>query len=609
MSAKRRSLGEMIDREIVAVLLAATIVAVAVLPTNAAALTAWIALFACGIVVVAVRRNSRARAARGSVALFAVGGIAVALAIGSSLAAVNPIVSLFGSLGQHAGSLLWAGALCVAVVVAACARRGDLGRIVRAVAVGSAIVGLSALLDAAGVVSAARFSVEPAGIMENSISLAQVLVLGMFSSAAWGLIRSGRGRVTAWGTGAVAAGALLVADVRAAWVGVALGILFATYTVFTHRRGFVRPVVTGVLVGALLLTAVGVGWVLLGDQEITTFERTLERVSNDRTAIWSSAYAQALEMPLMGEGAEQFSAWVTWSSRPGVSLFKAGAYDPHNVLLWWLLAAGVPGLLVCVFFAALLSVRMHGAIVDLDGSVAVAAVAGGLVAFGGMLLFSWVSPLALFMAAALLGGVLPADTLASEARQDSASGGSLVIASYLAATLSLMALVGVFMLGSPMQEYGWAERLDDGAVDAAFALRAASDSGDPSLAALALTMTLEQAAARPDDADALLGMDMDMTTVIERDSEWHADLAFGRFQLAMAQAGRDSDPAWIDAADAAIEAGKKADPASGLWDYVAAVQFEGLGETQRAVSHARSSLDHDLPVDVRMYLQKLVDGQ
>ena len=120
-------LRRVLDREVAAVLMSATLLAVALLPTNAAALTGLIACVSWGVLIPIVRPHPEVIMSRATGRLVAAAAIVALGALTRSLFAVNPWVSVWGLIGQHTGSLLWIAVFAVFALTLTSYRAGDVG--------------------------------------------------------------------------------------------------------------------------------------------------------------------------------------------------------------------------------------------------------------------------------------------------------------------------------------------------------------------------------------------------------------------------------------------------------------------------------------------------
>lgn len=129
---------------------------------------------------------------------------------------------------------------------------------------------------------------------------------------------------------------------------------------------------------------------------------------------------------------------------------------------------------------------------------------------------------------------------------------------------------------------------------------------DPAYAAAALTASLRQAAVSLDATQRASALDA-ARTLYER-AEPHCgfavDLPFDGMQIeqtAGALLGQDTFARMVVvAAD-----GRRADPASGLWDYYLAVEASRTGRATTARHYARAALSYRLPAEVRRWARAL----
>lgn len=606
-----------ISREVWAVAVALSLLAIALLPRNAAALTALLVAAVWPLLVAVLRWRDVSLPPRRSLIALGIAAVPVAFITVRSALAYDPRVSLIGTVGQHAGSLLWLTALCALGVAALTVRPGDLGRTSRAFAVAGAVLAVAGVLDRLGAFASIRYSTEPSGFMENSVSLGQVLVVAAGCAVAWALgSRSMVQRATAWITCGTVLGGLLVADSLGAWAGLGVGALVALAAYGLARAGKLGPVlVASVLVALLALSTV---WlvVMLSDGVQPGFEKTLADVSNNRFRIWTSAVAQFRAMPVVGEGAEQFSAWVTWDVDPGPALRKIGTYDPHNLGLWWLLAGGIVGTLAALAAAWALLERSL-ALLAARPAWSVAALIAAVVGWTVSALFAWVSPLALMMAAVVSGMLValvpqpqrvtaPAADGVDDVAASSTSGAPAlapgrgrVMAGVLAAAGILVA-VGLFTAGVSY-EYVWARSVDLGQPDGGALVLAAAKTEDPSLASIAVDALFARVRTGGDGPMEVRTLTKSIEPVLRRAAVWHIDAAFSLFSLETVDIGAKQQTDFTDVA-AALDAGRKADPATGFWDTIGALQAESMGFTDAAKTLRAAALTHPLPPGAQQVL-------
>jgi hypothetical protein len=175
-----------------------------------------------------------------------------------------------------------------------------------------------------------------------------------------------------------------------------------------------------------------------------------------------------------------------------------------------------------------------------------------------------------------------------------------------AAAVAAVAAIGLVVAWAPglVDEWAWAQESSSGSVDAVAIAELAEASGDPSVAAAAVGMLVQEAEQNPDLASSNVELAQGLEPILESAAPWHVDAAYAGMALHVTMLGALEQGSWDDV-DAYIQAGKLADPTSGLWDYVAAAQAERLGETERASEYAAQALEYPLPEAVRFYLEEL----
>lgn len=596
------SIRDRLDRHAFEILLALVLVALAWVPPFGTAAVGLAALLLLGPLLVVLRAKGPFElSGSATIALASVVAVA-AYAVAASLTAVNPLVSFIGKQGQHAGSMLWLGAASTFAAVLSRPRAGDAGRVARAVAVAGALLAASAVADVVGLLESFRFSPEPAGIMESSVSLGQVLVVASGAALAWALSAKARlQRLAALAVFTVIAGGLIASGARAAWVGLAVGAAAVGLTALAGRRFPAAGRVAAVATGAALAIGVLVAWQLFAPSALGRASEFAE-ATNDRSVIWASAFAGSDQDLWTGAGPEQFSAWLSWDSDPGVSLDITSTYDPHNLAVYWLHAGGIVGLGLAVGAAVLVLARMWGVATRQAYRLGIIALIGGVYAWGASVMFTWVNAVALLLVAMIAGVLLGARTGPSHA--DSGRPGATAVLTV--AFVVLVAVVSIAIWWTPlMGELEWLQATKAGPASSAEEVRIAQRSGYPSAAAIAVQALSREANAEPERAERLLRQAEPLEEIIERDSVWHVDAALAGIEIETARVTLLERGGWQDM-ERYIAAGKRADPATGLWDYIGAVQAERLGEDGAMREHAREALAFPLPDPVRSWCEKRV---
>ena len=572
-------------------LFAATIAAIALLPRNAVPLAALLMSGAWVAVIALVRMANARRPSRQTARVLALSLAPVAVVTATSALAVDPRIALLGAVGQHVGAATWLVALLLLIVMALVARPVDLGDVVRATAGLGVLLSVSALLDAFGLLAGARYSVEASGLMENSIALGQVLVLSLACSVGWLVSTRMREQRAAAGTATVLVLAgLVVADSAGAWFGVAAGALLGVLVWWAVRRGVLHAGRIAAVLAVVMAIAVASLWVVLPDAADSAAWQSAADLTNDRSVIWSSALKQVAQAPVAGSGAEHFSAWVNWDSVPGVDLQQTATYDPHNIALWWMLSAGILGGVAAGGAAvALLWVLLDRAKRN-PGAPVFAAIIGGAVGWTTCAMFGWINPLALAVLALVVGTVFGA---ARDVAADP-SGISLARTAVTGCAVVAVGLVASLAMFGASAEMRWARAVDTGDLSAAVLETAFGETPDPAYAALLVSGGVTVDNVR------------EIELVIDRSSVWHVDAALARLMLAGGGVSNAGDASVEDALAGAVASARKADPTSGLWEYVAAVYSEGNGDARGAAAYARKALEFPLPSGgVAEYLEAL----
>ncbi len=585
------------------ILVIVTVLAIAVTPVLASAAAGLVALLLFGPFLLLLRPKGLGFGREGFIVAASVAGLAVA-ALLFTFSAVSPSASFLGRQGQHTGSLLWLAAAAVLVAVLMTARPGDVGRMSRVLTVAGAVLALSAVLDATGLFPVSRFSPEPAGMMESSISLGQVLVVSVGCGIGWALAaRSLRERVFAMGALAIIAAGLAVSQAHSAMLALVLAAVVVGASASIARRWTALTPYMGWLTAGTALVLLGVASLLL--MPGTGRAQEFARLTNDRSVIWSSAFASAADAPLLGKGPEQFSAWVSWDSEPAVSLSKTGTYDPHNILIYWLMAGGIVGLAALAAVGGVVLGRLWVVAQERELALGILSLIGAVLAWGMTVMFGWMSPVALLFVALVVGTLLSSHDAGKERRKPLTSKCANLFAGALVVSVAVLAALSCWR---PLaSEYRWASLATQETMDIQERVRLSKESADPGMAAGTVGDLVASAAGDPSQAEDLIATASELEPILEHDAVWHVDAAYEGFQLAFARIVLLGEGEWEDA-DRYIEAGKKADPASGLWDYVGAASALQIDEEEAARQHAASALDHPLPDDVRAWCEWVATG-
>lgn len=477
-------------------------------------------------------------------ALLAIGGGAL---LAGALAHPHPLISVAGAVGQHNGWMLWLAIVLWFVAGAAVGRGTALRWTMWSLAAAGTVSALFAVLDVAGVAGAVRYSAEAAGIMESSISLGQLLLIG--SGCAGALFCTETRASMKWTAAAFAllqTVALVLSGARAAVVlGMAATVLAV---VWTRRPGDERR--AGVLrwavrlgVAALVVGVVAVAWTGAPDRA------AIQRVLTDRPAIWHSAFVRMPDSLLLGAGPDRFSAVVNWSAAEGDLEWQTTA-SPHNLLFDWVLGGGIVALAAYATAFVATGALIGRAVAHAARGPKLLALLLGAWALS--LLTSWTDPLAA-CAAAVLAGALSSDAAGRplRSRPYEALLGWAAVALAMTTCVLLWPLIGT--------EARWASDVGGEPAPLAELIARWEQWPDPAFGGQALQAAIEGLPATATEAGALAGQ------VLER-TPWDANGALRSLQASLLL--RSSvPPVDVPAPEEAIAVGRRAAPASEIWDW------------------------------------------
>ncbi|MDI6901751.1 MAG: O-antigen ligase family protein [Anaerosomatales bacterium] len=508
----------------------------------------------------------------------------------TSAFADDPWTSFLGLAGQHNGTTLWVAALAVATASALAASKRSLRAVIVTAAGGFGILALLAVLEALGApISAGRLWGSAAGVLENSLSAAQTFIVGGSASVAWAMFASGRSeRLVAIACAALSLGGIVVTDSRAGVVGLAIGLAAGLMLAVDRGSSKTERGVAAVLT-AIATGGTGLGLAVAGGALGSSAFDALNSVGTDRALIWRSAVVRLGESPFVGCGVEQFSAWIDWSLQPGGALSYYGAYDPHNVLLALLLGGGIVALALGILTAATV---FRGLVTTWNASgrpMFMLVLIAGIVALAFSTLFAWVSVPAAIGAAAIVGTLLGLDRERSVSMRRASGEAHRVAVTALAVACAAFALAAAVVMPAEFRALPGAD------VDAL--LEGALTGHDPDIATRALAATLDSVG--PGDEAAAL---VDRYAAARR---WHVDLALRTLayqQMRSAVHGDDTFAAFVQTANQGLEA----DPASGIWYFLTALEAERLGMVPEARRYAGLALDYPIGDAERIQLQRIL---
>lgn len=537
---------------------------------------------------VAVAGGRRKPQSNPDVTLFVAGAVATLLWFGfTSTQALNPGVSFLGMVGQHNGTALWLLGLVWLVAGIVSADAAALRLTLKVVASAGGVYALAAIVELVSQ-GAQRTQGYAAGFFDNSSSLGQFLAVSMMAAAAWGLSEKSRTqRWIAWGLFGLSGIDIALASSRTGMLAVAVGaaVSFLMVSLPDSRRA--RGVTTAALtlgpgvVTALLVTASTGSMGGAAQSAVAIF-------GTDRDAIWNAAVSKVGKAPVLGQGLQQFSGWITWGAEGGLP-----TTDPHNIMLALLLGGGVFGVVLAgATFAALtwtilgVATRSHSLPLALTMASPIALLAAGLV--------GWIAPAALVAACAMTGTGLGVSL--SRLKGGPAPGRDrnvlLVAAIVIGITSIAAAMIGLRMLPTQMN-------LGVGAEPASMA-QVYEQWSDPAYASVALSALGPAVAAGDPQATQLA---KSLMAASANDARWRVDVAGA--QLILAQTLNPGDPAQFQRFEDIVDRGVQADPRSGLWYVLAAREASRLGLEQQSREYAEKALTLQLDESTRLEMQGL----
>ena len=358
----------------------------------------------------------------------------VALGIFSALVAVSTLLSpqiatsFFGASSLFTGAYTWLLSIWTGVLVAqyvADARR--LITLSRVVAATGAAVGAIALLQSLGA--------DPLGtsLMDGfqwmiaqgmattgnpNYTGALLVVPALVSLALAATEKDPRWRWAAVAGAAITVAALFITLTRAAWIGLAVGVIALVVLVPTDARDVRRRLLT---TGYVLLGALAAGVLLIGPNMVarrfTALASGLETFSAGRFALWSDTARVVAAHPLFGSGADRLGV-AAYPLQANVAFELGGSrlvlQDPHSMPL---LVAAIFGVPAALAFLTLLVMTVRAGVIRLrsttkasSASVVYAGWFAGLIGVAATSLLS-VTTITLIFILFLAVGVVLAPTL------------------------------------------------------------------------------------------------------------------------------------------------------------------------------------------------------
>ncbi len=317
---------------------------------------------------------------------------------------VDPYRSIFGSLERMDGYVLYLHLAAYFVIAVSLLRTSsDWRRYLTVSNVVAVVVALGALAQSAGLVAMTVDSTRPGSFLGSPTFLASYLLLAITIAGVLYVGGTKRGaRFWYLASGLFEAGALYATGTRGALLGLLAGVFvgIAGYALIRGRR--VR--VAALLIALLCCIGAALPFLLSGSSLIAR-NPILSRYDHlsfsdyssfaARIFVWRAALAGFAARPLFGYGQSNFDFVFDRYAAEEFHTVELWFDKPHNVLLEWLTAAGILGLLAyCgLYFAASVTLWRGKAMPQAERLVLSAGLVGyfvaDLVAFdtlGGLLL-------------------------------------------------------------------------------------------------------------------------------------------------------------------------------------------------------------------------------
>ncbi|MDO8963215.1 MAG: hypothetical protein Q7W30_01850 [Coriobacteriia bacterium] len=380
--------------------------------------------------------------------------------------------------------------------------------------------------------------------------------------------------------------------------GVGIAIVLARWRPTSEKA--VRAAAS--LVACVLPAALAVAaWFAAG--ALTSAAAVASAITSGRALIWRAVLARVLERPVLGLGPDQITAVQSWQGTPAGELIMTSTADGHGVMVALAAAGGGLGLVAAmavigtIAYVLLDAHRRRG--LPLAGAVLVGGASGLFVAS----LAAWAYAPAVLLAVAVTAPL--ASAAIDEDRSAPRMAGAVATAFAAVLTAGAIAVACVWLAVPFPLEIAGATAQATGATDATASAAAYDRWPDPLFAARAIRDATAIAASAPGAAasDRLLAL----AERVAPDARWGVDAALGRIvaiQYAGASAGRDTSTTFASA----VSDAKRADRASGLWDYAATLEALRLGDTRLARRCAREALRFPQTEPNRLWLEGLAGG-
>lgn len=272
----------------------------------------------------------------------------------------------------------------------------------------SAFVCLYGFMQLAGLFTINQGGVRVDATMGNAAYLATYLLF-VIAVALWkGFESKGAMRYTLWGLAFMQGILLYHTATRGALLGFVGASILGTVLYLLHTKGKARKVGVGILVG--LAVVIG-AFFLVKDSAWVQTEPTLARLSSitladgaTRFALWNMALEGVAKRPVFGWGHEGFNYIFNAGYVPSLYAQEPWFDRAHNLFIDWLVAGGIPALLLFASLIGLSVVVFYRKGNEYERIILVSVI--GAYTFQGMFvfdnLFSYVPLAALFAYAHIL---------------------------------------------------------------------------------------------------------------------------------------------------------------------------------------------------------------
>lgn len=528
----------------------------------------------------------------------------VALMLLSAVLSETPASSIVGVSPGWQGWLLWATTLIWFWVALVGASGSDLGRVVRTLVWLGVITAGWSLLEVAGGVPTyqARDGLSAMALFDSSMSLGQVLIITVAATLSM-LFRKGasaRARSVLLTLAGLQLAALALSGSRAAIAGFVIGM--AAWGILDRSDG---PLGRAVRAGsAAVVTGFGIVFVtlmsawagVLGPAAYTWADNILSH----RFVVWGQAGRRLGASLLMGLGPGPFDSVIEWGVAGDGGVVASLAYDQHSILVSWLTATGLLGLMVFGLAAVVLGVHIVRSVRELRSTASVRALAAAGPALFVAMLSSWPEPFALLGISVIVGALVSAGSLKHQSPEPARVEGALDFGSIhpvaiatvgLAFTLAL--LPGVSARVQTAYAHDYAELIDE--VDAA-----AYSTQDGSYLAHELYLISEMGRDAASDDEALVLLTR-MSREYPREATGRLEIPLWALEILWQRSSTLPREEYWRLTRFYAGKGSELDPELGIWRFALARAARVVHPVDESV-YVDAALSTDLPDSAKLYI-------